>query len=201
MWYSCAEFQHYKEDDVRKGMILAFGLVLLAGCGNQGNKSSSVPAEPKWKGAPYRLTLDTKANDTKANDTKANNAKVNKPNPAAIIPPVKYTANPDALETRAVLVIRFAATTGSDQDSHLIIGTPLDVRGANGTLPADYLERASKGLSDYLAARCIQGNVKISVALARSSLKPQANDAEVDAERLSDWVPFEAVFKKPHSKC
>ena len=181
---------------MRKGMILAFGLILLAGCGPQGNKSSSAPAEPKWKGAPYRLTLDTKANDVQANNKKA------KANPAAIaIPPVKYTANPDALETRAVLVIRFAATTGSDQDSHLIIGTPLDVRGADGALPADYLERASKGLSDYLAARCIQGNVKISVALARSSLKPQANDAEVDGERLSDWVPFEAVFKKPHSKC
>jgi len=182
-------FQDNKEDDVRKAMILAFGLALLAGCGNQGNKSSSAGAEPKWKGAPYRLTLDTK---------------VNKPNPAVIaIPPVKYTANPDALETRAVLVIHFTAAGAADNDQvpHLMIGTPLDVRGPEGTLPADYLDKASKGLSDYLGAHCIQGNVKISVALAKSSIKPQAGDVEVDAKRLSDWMPFEVVFKKPHSKC
>jgi hypothetical protein len=41
----------------------------------------------------------------------------------------------------------------------------------------------------------------MSLTLARSSVKPQADEAEVDAKRLSDWVPFEAVFKKPHSKC
>ena len=174
---------------MRKGMILAIGLVLLAGCGNQGNKSS-VPVEPKWKGAPYRLTLDTKA-------ATPNQASVN-------IPPVSYTANPDELVTRAILVIRFAGpATAADADpaTHLIVGTPLDVRGDHGTLPADYLDKASKSLTDYLAARCIQGNVKISVVLARSSVKPQADDADVEAKRLSDWVPFEAVFKKPHSKC
>jgi len=174
---------------VRKGVILAFGLALLAGCGNQGNKSSNVSAEPKWKGLPYRLTLDTKAS---------------KPNPAAItIPPVNYTANPDALETRAILVLRFAGPAAADTDSvnHLIIGTPMDIRGEQGAIPADYLDKAGKGLSDYLVAHCVQGNVKISMALARSSVKPQAQDAEVDAKRLSDWLPFEIVFKKPHLKC
>ena len=174
---------------MRKGMILAFGLALLAGCGNQGNKSSGAPVEPKWKGAPYRLTLDTKAS---------------KPNQAAItIPPVAYTANPDALETRTVLVMRFAGPAAPDADpvNHLMIGVPVDVRGEQGSLPADYLNQASKGLTDYLVAHCIQGNVKISLALARSSVKPQAQDAEVDEMRLSDWTPFNVVFKKPHSKC
>ena len=174
---------------MRKGMILAFGLVLLAGCGNQGNKSSSVPADTKWKGAPYRLTLDTKAS---------------KPNPAAVaIPPVSFTANPDALETRAILVMRFSGPPAPNTDpvNHLMIGVPVDVRGEQGSLPADYLDQASKGLTDYLVAHCIQGNVKVSLALARSSVKPLADDAEVDAKRLSDWVPFEVVFKKPHSKC
>ena len=181
--------QESKEDGVRKGMILAIGLVLLAGCGNQGNKSS-VPVEPKWKGTPYRLTLDTKAT---------------KPNPASVsIPAVSYAANPEELVNRAILVIRFAGpATAADPDpaTHLVVGTPLDVHGDNGTLPADYLDKASKSLTDYLAARCIQGNVKMSLTLARSSVKPQADQGEVDAKRLSDWVPFEAVFKKPHSKC
>lgn len=176
---------------MKKGVILviglAVGLALLAGCGNQGNKSSGVPAEPKWKGAPYRLALDTNA--SKPNQT------------AVIIPPVKYTANPEALETRAILVMRFTATGGADQTQHLMIGNAVDIRGEEGALPADYLDRASKSLSDYLGARCIQGKVKVSVALARSSVKPLAEDAEVDAKRLSDWLPFEVVAKKPRSKC
>jgi hypothetical protein len=189
MWYSCASFQKNEEDGVRKSMILVAGLALLAGCGNQGNKSSGAPVEPKWKGAPYRLTLDTKAS---------------KPNEAVVaIPPVRYTANPDALETRAVLVMRFEgpAAANSDPVTHLMIGLPVDIHGDQGTLPADYLDKASKSLSDYLVARCIQGNVKISLALARSSVKPLADDAEVDSKRLSDWVSFEVVFKKPHLKC
>jgi len=182
---------------VKKGVIqviglavgLAGGLALLAGCGNQGNKGSGAPAEPKWKGAPYRLTLDTKAV---------------KPNPAAVtIPPVSYTANPEALETRALLVMRFSgpAAAGADPVDHLMVGLAVDIHGDHGNLPADYLDKASKSLTDYLVAHCIQGNVKVSVALARSSLNPLAQDAEIDAKRLSDWLPFEVVFKKPHMKC
>jgi len=176
---------------VKKGVILAMGLAvglaLLAGCGNKGNKSSGAAAELKWKGAPYRLTLDTNAS---------------KPNQTGVaIPPIKYTANPEALEIRGILVIRFTASEGADQTQHLMIGNAVDIRGEEGTLPADYLDRASKSLSDYLGARCIQGKVKVSVALARSSVKPQADDAEVDARRLSDWMPFEVVAKKPRSKC
>ena len=175
---------------MRKGILLSIGLTVaamtvLAGCGNQGSKPTVV--DLKWKGLPYRLTLDSKAV---------------KPNPAVItIPPVKYVANPEAIETRAILVLRFTATSGADQTQHLIIGTPVDIRGEQGTLPPDYLDKAGKSLTDYLGARCIQGNVKISVALARSSVKPLADDAEVDAKRLSDWLPFETTFKKPHSKC
>jgi hypothetical protein len=43
--------------------------------------------------------------------------------------------------------------------------------------------------------------VKVSLALARSSIKPVPDDAEVDAKRLSDWAPFEVVVKKTHLKC
>lgn len=175
---------------MRKGIILAIGgLLLLAGCGNQGDKGAGIPVQPKWKGAPYRLAFETKAG---------------KPNPAGItIPAVKFTANPDALETRAILVMRFAASGAADKEpvEHRMIGAPADIHGEEGTLPADYMDRASKGLAEYLGAYCIQGKVNLSVALARSSLNPQAGDAEVDAKRLSGWLPIEVVFKNPHSKC
>ena len=93
-WYSGASSDRNEEDDLRKGIILAIGgLAFLAGCGNQGDKASNVPVTPKWKGAPYHLAFDTQAA---------------KPNPAGVtIPVIKYTANPDALEKRASLVVRF----------------------------------------------------------------------------------------------
>jgi hypothetical protein len=179
-----------EEDGMKKSIILAMGcLLLLAGCGNQGDKGAGIPAQPKWKGAAYRIAFDTKAG---------------KPNPAGVtIPPVKFTANPDSLETRAVLVMRFAAldAAGKEQAEHRMVGAPVDIRGEEGTLPADYMDRASKGLSEYLGAYCIKGKVNLSVALAASSLNPQAGDTEVDAKRLSDWLPLEVVYKNPHSKC
>jgi hypothetical protein len=175
---------------VRKGIILAIGgLALLAGCSNQGDKAPNVPAEPKWKGAPYRISFD---------------AQSGKPNPAGVtIPTVKYTANPDALETRATLVVQFDSS-GVKREGPImnkIIVAPVDIHDAEGSLPADYMDRASKGLSTILGAYCMKGKVKISVALARSSLSPQAGDAEVDTKRLSDWLPIEVVFKNPHPKC
>jgi hypothetical protein len=47
----------------------------------------------------------------------------------------------------------------------------------------------------------MKGKVKLSVALARSSLSNQARDSEIDAKRLSDWLPIEVVFKNPHPTC
>jgi hypothetical protein len=178
---------------LRKGIIVAIGgLALLAGCGNQGDKAANVPVQPKWKGAPYRIAFDRKEA---------------KPNPAGVtIPAVKYTANPDALETRATLVVRFDSSeltknTNNGPIMNKMIMGPVDIHGEEGALPADYMEAASKGLSTFLGAYCVKGKIKISVALARSSLTSQAGDAEVDQKRLSDWLPTEVVFKNPHPKC
>jgi hypothetical protein len=170
-------------------MLAIGGLVLLAGCGNQGDKGSGIPVGPKWKGAPYRIAFDTQA-------TKSNAAGVT-------IPIIKYTANPDALEKRAILVIQFDAS-GATKNGPLMnkmIMAPVDISGAEGALPADYMGTADKDLSRFLGAYCIKGKTQINVALARSSLNSQAGDAEIDAKRLSDWVPIEVVFKNPHPKC
>jgi len=50
-------------------------------------------------------------------------------------------------------------------------------------------------------AYCMKGKVKVTVALARSSLSPQAGDAEINAKRLSDWVTTEVVIKNPKKGC
>jgi hypothetical protein len=175
---------------VRKGIILVIGgLLLLAGCGDKGDKGAGIPVGPKWKGAPYRIAFDTKAA---------------KPSPTGVqIPAVKFTANPDALETRALLILKFNVSGAADKDQaeHLMIGSAVDIRGEEGTLPDDYMERARKGLSDYLETYCLKGKVNVSVALARSSLNPQADIPQSDAKRLSDWLPLEIVYKPHHPKC
>ncbi len=171
---------------MRKGIILAIGaLLLLAGCG--GDKGPGIPVGPKWKGAPYRIAFDTKAA---------------KPSPTGInIPVVKFTANPDALETRALLILKFTVSGAANPAEHLMIGSAVDIRGEAGTLPDDYMERARKGLSDYLETYCLKGKVNVSVALARSSLNPQADIPQADAKRLSDWLPLDIVYKPHHPKC
>jgi hypothetical protein len=175
---------------VRKGFILAVGgLALLAGCANQGDKASNVPAKPKWPGAPYHIAFDTKAA---------------KPNPAGVtIPVIKYTANPEAVEKRATLVVKFdtSGATKNGPMANQMIMAPVDISGTEGALPADYMNAADKELSRFLGAYCIKGKIKISVAIARSSLNPQAGDAELDEKRLSDWLPIEVVFKNPHPAC
>jgi hypothetical protein len=161
----------------------------LAGCGDSGKKASHVPVQPKWQGAPYHIAFDTKAA---------------KPNPAGItIPAIKYTANPDELERRASLVVRFDASgVKSDQPvMDQMIMAPVDISGAEGALPADYMDAADKGLARLLGAYCLKGKVKITVALAQSSITSQAGDAEVNSKRLSDWLPIEVVFKNPHPAC
>jgi len=176
---------------MRKGIILLAigGLALLAGCENQGNKAPGIPVGPKWKGLPYRISLDTQAG---------------KPNPAGVtIPTIKYTANPDALESRVSLVVRFDTTAAKDEGSptNKMIMAPVDISGETGALPAAYMDTADKELASYMGAYCLKGKVKISVAIARSSLNSRAIDTEVEDKRLSDWLPVEVVFKNPHPKC
>lgn len=174
---------------MRKSIIVAIsGLALLAGCGSQGNNASKVPVEPKWKGAPYRLALDTKAA---------------KPNPTGVtLPGIKFTANPKALENRAIFVIRFddLGVTKYQPRMNKMILAPLDLSGAEGALPADYMGAADKSLATFLGTYGANGKVKISVALVRSSLSSQATDAEVDGKRLSDWAPIELMYKSLHPK-
>ncbi len=175
---------------MRKGFVLAIGgLALLAGCGNQPEKAVNVPVTPKWPGAAYHISFDTKAA---------------KPNPAGItIPIIKYTANPEALERRATLVVRFD-TAGAKKQGPIMnqmIMAPVDISGTDGALPADYMNVADKELARILGAYCLKGKIKLTVAIARSSLSNQAGDAELDEKRLSDWVPIEVVFKNPHPGC
>lgn len=176
---------------MKKGILLAIGgLVLLVGC-DVGNKpAANVPVTPKWKGQPYRIAFDKP-------DAK--------PNPAGVtIPALKYTANPDALERRATLVVRFDNSsaknpTGAPMVNKMIMA-PVDIKGEEGTLNADYMSAADKGLAGIMGAYHMNGKIKISVALARSSLTNQAGDAEVDQKRLSDWLDGEVTFKNPHPK-
>jgi hypothetical protein len=180
---------------VRKAIFVAIGgFVLLAGCGEPGNKTSDIPVPPKWKGLPYRIAFDTKAA---------------KPNAAGVtLPAIDFTANPDALERRISLVVRFDASgakrdqaAGDQPIMDQMIMPATDISGAEGALPADYMDSADKGLGKLLGAYCMKGKVKITVALARSSINPQAGDAELNEKRLSDWLPIELEFKNPHPKC
>ena len=180
---------------MKKAIFAAIGgLAFLAGCGQPANNAANIPAQPKWKGLPYRIAFDTKAP---------------KPNPAGVtLSAIKYTANPDALEKRICLVVHFDASAAKrnqaaeDQpvmDQMILPAT--DVAGADGALPDDYMDQADKGLAKLLAAYCMKGKVKVTVALARSSINPQAGDAELNEKRLSDWLPVELDFKNPHPKC
>jgi hypothetical protein len=171
------------EETMKKCMVVAIcGLLLLAGC--KQDKSAAVPTESKWKGEPYQIAFD---------------AKPVKPSPNGVtIPPVNFKANPNALVNRAIVVLKFTASGVAEQ---LIVGTALDIKGAYGTLPENYMELARKGLSNYLESHCVKGKVDVSVALARSSLVPNATVAQTDDKRLSDWLPIELVYKNPHAKC
>ena len=175
---------------MKKCMMVVIGaLTVLTGCGSQADKTAKVSTEPKWKGAPYHLAVDAQAP---------------KPNPAGVtIPAIKYSANPDALEKRVILVVRFDASGASSNGpiANQMVMSPVDVSGAEGALPADYMDLADKELAKYLGAYCIKGKIKLTVALATSSLTNQAGQAELDAKRLSDWMPIEVAFKNPHPKC
>jgi hypothetical protein len=177
---------------VRKTFLLAIAAVLvLSGC-DMGGKPSNIPVQPKWKGPAYRIATD---------------AQSQKQNPSGVaLPDIRFTANPEALETRATLVVRFDSsdlTKNNDNGpvmNKMIMG-PVDIHGAEGALPKDFMDAAGKDLSRFLGAYCMKGKVKISVALARSSLSSQAGDSEVENKRLSDWLPIEIAYKNPHPKC
>ncbi|MGP8253263.1 MAG: lipoprotein [Terracidiphilus sp.] len=169
-------------------IFLAGALLLLAGC-NSGNQASNTPQTPKWKGAPYRLAFDTKPV---------------KPNPAGItLPGIKFTANPEDVETRADLVVQVdvSGVKQATQVPDMMIMAPTDISGSEGALSADYLDLTNKELAKMLAGYCMKGKVKLSVALARSSLNMTSTDDQIDAKRLSDWLPIELEFKNPHPKC
>lgn len=175
---------------MKKAILLAIGgVLLLAGCGPQTKEAPGIPTEPKWKGLPYRLAFDTKEP---------------KPNPVGItLPAIKFTANPDAIERRATLVVRFDSS-GIKTDKLIvnqIILAPFDISGAEGTLSDNTLDIAGQGLARLTGAYCMKGKVKVSAALARSSLNPGAEDAEINDKRLSDWLPTEVDIKKPHAGC
>lgn len=171
-------------------LLAIAGFGLLVGCGSEGNKATGVPATPKWKGAPYRIAFTAQAA---------------KPNPAGVtIPAIKFTADPESVEKRALLVMHFETpgTAGNEPVVNQIVMAPFDISGTEGALPADYMDLADKDLASLLGAYCIKGKMKISVALVRSSLtSSHPSDAELDAKRMSDWLPIEVVFKNPHPRC
>ena len=174
---------------MRKRLFLAItGLALLAGCGDMGNKpyESAVPAKYK---PPYHLELATETP---------------KPNPAGVtLPAISYKSDTKDWQRRAALVVRFDpsgaknARPGKDR----VILEAVDIAGTGGNLPSEYLDAAEQQLAKLLADRCIKGKVVINLALVRSSIRPDAEDAEINAKLLTDWLPAEVVFKNPHPKC
>jgi hypothetical protein len=187
-----------QEDDVKNTFIFATMLAtgataLLSGCGPQ-DKNSGIAVKPKFTGPPYHLALA---------------ATPAKPNKSGLtIPPIKYAADPnapsDALTTRAILVVRIDTSSlkskGTMAMDQIIMGA-VDIPGTDGALPADYMDAADQGLATLLEEYCVKGNVKISVALAQSSLSSTAGDAQIDDKRITDWLPVDLVFKNPHSGC
>lgn len=178
---------------MRKRSILTIacavaGLAVLAGCGS-GEKAANIPVAPKWQGAAYHISFD---------------APPAKPSAAGVtLPPIKFTANPDALERRASVVIRFdeSAAKTDKQVINQMIMAPVDISGTDGKLPADYMDLVNKNLAGLLGAYCVKGKVKVTVALTRSSLSLTADQTEIDNKLLSDWVSTDVTFKNPHPKC
>jgi hypothetical protein len=177
-----------EEDGMRQGIILAIaGAAFLTGCGNWGNKPYMNPAATQAK-IPYHIELDTKPAKPSAG--------------GVTLPGIVYTANSKVLERRGALVVRFDASgTKNDQPGKdQLITSPFDMSGSAGNLPANAMDLASMRLAKLFADRCMNGKVKINVVLVRSSIKPDATDAEINAKRLSDWLATEVEFKNPHPK-
>lgn len=174
---------------MRKAIVVALvGAWILAGCGTPEEKAN-IPVTPKWKGAPYRISFDSKP--TKPTAT------------GVALPSIHYTANPEMVERRATVVIRFDSTVVA-KDRPVInqmIMAPGDISGEEGAISDEYMKAVNKELGELLGTYCVKGKVKLSVALARSSLSMQAGEAEINNKRLSDWVSTEVVVKKAHPSC
>ena len=175
---------------MKKAILLAMGAVLfLAGCGPQTKEAPGIPVAPKWKGPAYRLAFD---------------AKPPKPNSSGVsLPGINFTANPDALEKRATLVLRYDSS-GVKTDKLVInqvILAPFDISGAEGSLSPDTIDLADQGLAHLFSTYCIKGKVKVSLLLARSSINPHADDGEIANKSLSDWLSTDVAFKNPHPGC
>ena len=84
--------------------------------------------------------------------------------------------------------------------NRMVMGA-VDIPGAQGALPAAYVDKGSADLAQMLAAYCVKGKVKISVAITRSSIPLNPDEGQINAKRLSDWTPIELEFKNPHPKC
>lgn len=169
--------------------------LLLTGCGSQGNTASNTPATHGSKNAPYRLAFG---------------GEIAKPNATGLtIPPIEFAANPDIaaspdlMESRANLVVQFDASGDQKQGTlvnQTIVG-PADISGRYGMFSAYFVGAASRQLSQMLSDDCVNGRVKIAVAITKSSILPSATADQVNAKRLSDWLPTEVEFKNPNSKC
>jgi hypothetical protein len=176
-----------EDTDLKKAMLLAMGAVLLlAGCDTK--KDVGIPVGPKWKGPAYRLAWDTKAPT---------------PDPSGLtLPGIKYTANPEALETRAVLVVRYDSSKVKSENlvvDQVILGAT-DIKGAEGQLRSDYIALGDQGLSHLLGIYKVTGKVTVKAILVRSSISPSAGPDEINNKKLSDWISTEVEFKGGHKK-
>jgi len=181
------------EDDLKYTFVFAIAtFALLAGCGPQ--DKGGIPVKPKFTGPPYHLSLA---------------AAPAKPSKSGLtIPPIKYTADPDApsdsLATRAILVARVDTSSVKGKApmtmDQIIMGA-VDLPGTEGTLSADYMEATDQGMATLLEEYCVKGNVKITVALTRSSLSSTAGDGEIDGKLITPWLPISLVFKDPVPGC
>jgi hypothetical protein len=107
------------------------------------------------------------------------------------------------LETRADLVVEFDSSVVKSKGTvmnRMVMGA-VDISGAQGALPAGYVDKASADLAQMLAAYCVKGKVKVTVAITRSSIPLNASEDQINAKRLSDWMPIDLEFKNPHPKC
>lgn len=170
---------------MRKAIFYSIaGLTFLAGC-----DASNAPSRTKWEGPPYRITNGAQPARSSAADL--------------ALPPIAFTANPDALQTRANLVMRID-TTGVKRPGKIIdelLLAPTDISGKQGSLSDSYVNTASTELAKMLGAYCMKGKIKVNVALVKSSIMMSATDAQVDSHRLSDWLVIEVDFQNPHPKC